>query len=86
MSNQQETEEINLNSFLSALGTESKYTPSEEAFKFTEINSVMVKYYLATYYDMKKLGLVTDQVDRLLKDNVEAEACNVIENCRMGLH
>lgn len=73
--------EINLFSFLSAVGLETQFEPSEEAFKATEINAVMVKYYLATYYDMKKEGLVTDQVDSLLKDNVQAEAWSVIENC-----
>jgi hypothetical protein len=35
---------------------------------------------------MKKLGLVTDKVDRLLKDKLGAEAWNVIENCKMALH
>ena len=76
---------INLNSFFYPKGSEYDYTPSEEGFKFTEINAVTVKFYLATYYDMKKAGLVTDKVNELLVDNLESAAYNVIENCRKAL-
>ena len=77
--------EINLNSFFYPKGSEYEYTPSEEGFKFTEINAVTVKFYLATYYDMKKAGLVTDKVNELLVDNLESAAYNVIENCKKAL-
>lgn len=76
---------INLNSFFYPKGSECDYTPSEEAFKFTEINAVTVKFYLATYYDMKKAGLVSDKENELLVNNLESAAYNVIENCKKAL-
>ena len=69
---------INLNSFFYPKGSEYDYTPSEEGFKFTEINAVTVKFYLATYYDMKKAGLVTDKVNELL---VRSEERRVGKEC-----
>lgn len=74
-----EEKDLTLNSFITPMYGKPKYIPSDEAFNAVKISVEFVKYYLATYYDMNKLGLCDEKVKQQILNNIESSVYGIID-------